>query len=88
MNMAKKKVTLNDIKIPPDYFELNDINKHTVCLVLMDSILNIIDQSFDQQYNRIEIMNKLLDVSIHSNVEEETYEVAAVLTDIKKLLNG
>jgi len=30
----------------------------------------------------------LLDVSIDSNIEEETYEVAQVLTDIKKILNG
>ena len=86
--MARKKVTLNDLEIPPDYFDLNDINKHTVCVVLMDSILRIIDQSFDPQYNRIEILNKLLDVSIESNVEEETYEVAQVLSDIKKILNG
>ena len=86
--MARKKVTLNDLEIPPDYFDLNDINKHTVCVVLMDSILRIIDQSFDPQYNRIEILNKLLDVSIESNIEEETYEVAQVLSDIKKILNG
>lgn len=86
--MARKKVTLNDLDIPPDYFDLNDINKHTVCVVLMDSILRIIDQSFDPQYNRIEILNKLLDVSIESNIEEETYEVAQVLSDIKKILNG
>ena len=86
--MARKKVTLNDLDIPPDYFDLNDINKHTVCVVLMESILRIIDQSFDPQYNRIEILNKLLDVSIESNVEEETYEVAQVLSDIKKILNG
>ena len=86
--MARKKVTLNDLEIPPDYFDLNDINKHTVCVVLMDSILRIIDQSFDPQYNRIEILNKLLDVSIESNVEEETYEIAQVLSDIKKILNG
>jgi len=66
---------------------LNDINKHTVCMVLMDSILRVIDQSFEPQYNRVEILNKILDVSIESNIEDETYEIAAVLSDIKKLLN-
>jgi len=86
--MASKKVNLQNLDIPPDYFDLNDTNKHTICLVLMDSILRVIDQSFDPQYNRIEILNKLLDVSIDSNIEEETYEVAQVLTDIKKILNG
>jgi hypothetical protein len=86
--MARKKVNLQNLDIPPDYFDLNDTNKHTICLVLMDSILRFIDQSFDTQYNRNEILNKLLDVSIDSNIEEETYEVAQVLTDIKKILNG
>jgi hypothetical protein len=85
--MARRKIDLKNLDIPPDYFDLNDINKHTVCLVLMDSILRVIDQSFEPQYNRVEILNKILDVSIESNIEDETYEIAAVLSDIKKLLN-
>jgi hypothetical protein len=85
--MARRKIDLKNLDIPPDYFDLSNVNKETVCIVLMDSILRVIDQSFDPQYSRVEILNKILDVSIESNIEDEIYEVAAVLSDIKKLLN-
>jgi hypothetical protein len=88
MARQRQKIKLTELEIPTDYFNLPEYNKEMVCMVLMDSILKMIDQNFEPQYNRIEILNKLLDASIETNIEDETYEVAAVLTDIKKILNG
>lgn len=82
-----KHVKVGYMDIPEDYFELDNINKETVCLVLMDSLLTLIDKQFDERFNRIEILNRLIDSSIESNINDETYEVAAVLRDIKKVLN-
>jgi hypothetical protein len=82
-----KHVKVGYMDIPEDYFELDNLNKEVVCLVLMDRLLTLIDRQFDEQHNRIEILNKLIDSSIESNIIDETYEVAAVLRDIKKVLN-
>ena len=73
--------------IPNDYFELDNVNKEVVCLVLMERLLTLIDRQFDERFNRIEILNKLIDSSIESNINDEIYEIAAVLRDIKKVLN-
>jgi hypothetical protein len=82
-----KHVKVGYMDIPEDYFELDSVNKEVICLVLMDSLLTLIDKQFDERFNRIEILNKLIDSSIESNIIDETYEVAAVLRDIKKVLN-
>jgi hypothetical protein len=82
-----KSVKVGYMDIPQDYFELDSINKETVCLVLLDGLLTLVDKRFDKQYNRKDILNKLIESSIETNIKEETYEVAAVLRDIKTILN-
>jgi hypothetical protein len=82
-----KNIKVGYMDIPEDYFELDSINKETICLVLMDRLLTLIDRQFDEEYNRIEILNRLIDSSIESNINDESYEIAAVLRDIKKVLN-
>jgi len=82
-----KSVKVGHLDIPKDYFELDKINKETICFVLMENILNMIDKKFPPHINRFELMNDLLDASIQTNVEEETYEVAQVLKDIKDIIN-
>ena len=83
----EKHIKVGYMDIPNDYFELDNVNKEVICLVLMDSLLTLIDKEFDERFNRIAILNKLIDSSIESNINDETYEVAAVLRDIKKVLN-
>jgi protein-arginine kinase activator protein McsA len=41
----------------------------------------------DEKYNRIEFLKEVLLSSLESNVQLETYEVAAVLNDCIKILN-
>jgi hypothetical protein len=82
-----KHIKVGYMDIPEDYFELDSVNKETVCLVLIDRLLTLVDRQFDQEYNRVDILNRLIDSSIESNINDETYEVAAVLRDIKKVLN-
>jgi hypothetical protein len=82
-----KNIKVGYMDIPEDYFELDSVNKEVICLVLMDRLLTLIDRQFDEEYNRIEILNRLIDSSIESNINDEAYEIAAVLRDIKKVLN-
>jgi hypothetical protein len=83
--MRHKKIA--ELEIPEDYFELSPTDKETVCMVIMDNLLRVIDKNFNPSLSRIELMNKLLDSSIQTNINEETYEVAQVLYDIKQILN-
>lgn len=83
--MRHKKIA--ELEIPEDYFELSPVDKETVCMVIMDNLLRVIDKNFKPEINRIDVMNKLLDSSIQTNIKEETYEVAQVLYDIKQILN-
>jgi hypothetical protein len=82
-----KNIKVGYMDIPEDYFELDSVNKEVICLVLMDRLLTLIDRQFDEEYNRIAILNKLIDSTIESNINDEAYEIAAVLRDIKKVLN-
>ena len=83
--MSHKKI--GELQIPEDYFELSPEDKETICMVIMDNLLRVIDRRFNPSLNRIDLMNKLLDSSIETNIKEETYEVAQVLYDIKQILN-
>ena len=83
--MKHKKIA--ELEIPEDYFELSPDDKETICMVIMDNLLRVIDKNFNPEVNRIDIMNKLLDSSIQTNINEETYEVAQVLYDVKQILN-
>jgi hypothetical protein len=78
---------LKDVFIPDDYFEMDSVNKETMCLFLIDKLLNFISDRYEEEYDRKHILNQLIDHSIESNIIEEQYEVAAVLRDIKKILN-
>jgi len=83
--MTHKKIA--ELEIPEDYFELSPKDKETICLIIMNNLLTVIDKRFNPSLNRIDLMNKLLDSSIQTNINEETYEVAQVLYDIKQILN-
>ena len=83
--MRHKKIA--ELEIPEDYFQLSPEDKQTICMVIMDNLLKVIDKNFNPTLNRIDLMNKLLDSSIQTNIKEETYEVAQVLYDIKQILN-
>jgi protein-arginine kinase activator protein McsA len=53
----------------------------------LDTILRILDKELNASTEKIEVLKVLLESSIITNEMDETYEVAAVLRDIKKLLD-
>jgi hypothetical protein len=50
-------------------------------------MITLINKQVRPEFNRMLVLEKLLDSSIQSNVEEENYEICQVLTDIKNILN-
>ena len=53
----------------------------------MDTMLHILDKKLMPGINRIEFFDKVLESSIQANIDLEQYEVAAVMRDIRTLIN-
>lgn len=83
----RKKINIGKIDIPTDYFHYDEIKKKEVCEDLLEVLYIFIDRELDEKYNRIEFLKEVLQSSLESNVQLETYEVAAVLSDCIKILN-
>lgn len=83
----RKKVNIGNIDIPSDYFEYDVKKKKEVCEDLLDVLYLYVDRELDEKYNRIEFLKDVLISSLETNVQLETYEVAAVLNDCLKILN-
>jgi hypothetical protein len=83
----RKKINIGNIDIPTDYFHFDEIKKKEVCEDLLEVLYIFIDRELDDKYNRIEFLKEVLLSSLESNVQLETYEVAAVLNDCLKILN-
>ncbi len=84
---TKKHVKVGELEIPTDYFNMNPEDKKELCLLIIDTILTVLDKHINPEFNRISILNTLLDSSIQSNVIEENYEICQVLYDIKQIVN-
>ena len=82
-----KSIKIGHLEIPEDYFKLHSIDKETICIILMEQILNMIEKQIPSYINKIEFLDKVLESSIITNVQAEQYEIAQVLTDIKQMIN-
>jgi hypothetical protein len=82
-----KDFRVGEIEIPSDYFKLTQTQKNNLCSELMDIMITIIDKHFRQGIDRLDILDFMLLSSIKTNINEENYEVCAVLNDIRKILN-
>jgi hypothetical protein len=84
---TKKHVKVGELEIPTDYFNMNPEDRKELCLLIIDTILTVLDKHINPEFNRISILNTILDSSILTNVEDENYEIAQVLYDIKQIVN-
>jgi hypothetical protein len=85
MNTPKTKI--GELEIPVEYFDLSKEEKDYLINEILNVMLTIIDKNVIPSVNRIDIMNQILDSSIETNIEDEVYEICAVLYDIKQKLN-
>jgi hypothetical protein len=51
-------------------------------------MLEILDKQLKPEVNRMLALESLIESSIITNQEDELYEICAVLTDVRKLING
>jgi len=87
MKTNREHVELGYVDVPKQYFKLEKNKKDVICLKIIDMLLHQIDEQVDQTINRIDLLNEIMESSIESNLEDENYEVVAVFSDIRKILN-
>jgi hypothetical protein len=83
-----KNVKIGNLEIPENYFELTPEQKEAVCCIIYDDIYTIVNRNFP--YKNVDkklFLQKVIESSLITNVSEEKYEIAAVLKDIKEMLN-
>jgi hypothetical protein len=85
--MNTQKTKIGELEIPVEYFDLSKEEKDYLINEILNVMLTIIDKNVIPSVNRIDIMNQILDSSIETNIEDEVYEICAVLYDIKQKLN-
>jgi hypothetical protein len=81
------KTKIGELEIPVEYFDLTKEEKDYLINEILNVMLTIIDKNVIPTVNRIDILNQILDSSIETNIEDEVYEICAVLWDIKQKLN-
>jgi hypothetical protein len=85
--MNRDHIELGYIDIPKNYFKYNSTMKRDVCDNILDRLYLCIDKELDPTYNRLLFLREVLESSLETNVDNEFYEVAAVINDCIKLLN-
>ena len=88
MPIKSKRQKIGEIQVPTNYFDMTADEKHSVCLGLFEVMIDTLNRTAKPEYDRFMILDKLLDSSIQTNVEDENYEIAAVLRDIQSLINA
>jgi len=83
----EKSVKIGELEIPTDYWTLDPQNKRELCLTIVDAIITLLDKLANPEYNRITLLNTILESSIQTNEKEENYEICQVLKDIKQIIN-
>tara|TARA_R110000868_G_scaffold370916_3_gene634428 strand:+ start:1634 stop:1903 length:270 start_codon:yes stop_codon:yes gene_type:complete len=83
----KDKIEVGYIDIPIDYINFTKKQKTIVCEHIIDKLLIYIDSELEPTINRIEFLDDIFDSTLDTNVQEENYEVAAVIRDCRKLIN-
>lgn len=83
----EKSIKIGELEIPADYWVLDTIEKRELCLIIIDTIVTILDKHISPEFNRISVLNKIIDSSIQTNEIDENYEICQVLKDIKQIIN-
>jgi len=85
--MLIDKLRIGYIDVPKDYWDIDEEKKTEMCNKIIDKLYLYLDRNLDPSIDRISFLYAVLDSSLESNIEYENYEVAAIITDCKKILN-
>lgn len=86
--MRRDKVDIGFMDVPIDYLNFNDEMKNRFCDRMIDSMLYVIEKELISapEINRIYFLDSILDSSLESNLENEAFEIACIIRDMRKRL--
>lgn len=83
-----RRLKMEEIKAPNNYFELKYEEKVDVCVGILETMYEMIMRmTSTPKVSNVELMEKILDSTLQFNEELEEYEICQVLYDTKKLMN-
>ena len=82
-----KQVEIGEIEIPLEYFNLPVDEKESLCLDIMNAMMEILEKTLRPHIDRKEVLDLILQSSIMTNIRTEQYEICQFLSDVRKLLN-
>jgi hypothetical protein len=83
----KSQIKIGELDCPIDYFEYSQEQKEALCNEILDMMLHMLDRELRPEINRMDALDMVLESSIITNQKCEKYEVCALLTDIRNLIN-
>lgn len=78
---------ISNVDIPDGYFTATEEEKQIICIELLDTIFQMVDEVILPEYNRFEIIKIILKHSVEHNKNKEQYEICQILSDILKLID-
>lgn len=84
-----RRIDLNDINIPDDYFTMDEIEKLVIVQELLDAVVEVIDNSLLNPHIKTqEVAKQLLQRTLAEHETNENYELCQVISDMLDLLNA
>lgn len=82
-----KRLIMDQLKVPNNYFSLNEEEKIDVCVGLLEAMYEFITPLSHPNVSKIELMDRILKSTLNHHESIEEFETCQVLYDTQKLLD-
>lgn len=76
-----------EFEVPVDIFSLSEIEKNITFNYTKNLLVELVNKQLPMNKDRLGVLKEIISTSISISEQNEEYEVAYVLNEIKKLLN-
>jgi hypothetical protein len=80
-------VKVGEIEVPVNYWLLSEEEKIELSFLILDCFTTLLNEHLDSHINKVRALDKLIDSSIITNIENEQYEIVDLLTKIRTMIN-
>jgi hypothetical protein len=80
-------IKIGEIEVPVKYWLLNEEEKIELCFLVLDCFTTLLHEHLNPNINKVKALDKLIDSSIITNIQDEQYEIVDLLTKIRTMIN-
>jgi hypothetical protein len=80
-------VKVGEIEIPVNYWLLSEDEKVELSFLILDCMATLLNEHLHSHINKVRALDKLIDSSIITNLQDEQYEIVDLLTKIRTMIN-